>query len=138
MKFRPDAGAGIGNADFDGVRDVGRLTAAVSVGAGLAYAATLPHVRFGVQPDGTALGRVLGSVFQQIGNDALDFRAIEGERRQFVIGEKIQGEAALLKAAGPEAANFREAGVQVTVNVLHAQFADFEHAKGQEILNELL
>ena len=83
-------------------------------------------------------GVYLRCILQQVRDHALDFRRIKSERSQLVIGQEIECQAALLKTPGPEPANFREAGVHVAFDELHAQFASFEHAERQEILNELL
>src|ERR1035441_6910024 len=45
VKLRPNSRARVGTAHFDRVRYVRRLTAPVSIGCGLTYAATLPHMR---------------------------------------------------------------------------------------------
>ena len=52
--------------------------------------------------------------------------------------QEVQGETALLKPARPEAANLGETRVHVAFHELHAQFAGFEHAEGQKVLNEVL
>jgi hypothetical protein len=52
-----------------------------------------------MQPDGAALWCVLRCIIQKIGDYALDLGRIECKWRQLVIGQEIQSEAALLKAA---------------------------------------
>ena len=80
----------------------------------------------------------LNEFFEEIGDHTFELRRIEGKRGQFVVGQKIQRQALLLKSIRPHTADFGQAVVNIAGCELHAQPAGFKSAVGQEILNKLL
>src|SRR5215472_4346287 len=71
VKFGWDSRASVGHADFDGVRMRHVLPPAFR-GRGQGSRAALPHMRLGVQPHRSLLGRELVGILEQIRDDALE------------------------------------------------------------------
>src|SRR5208282_4042508 len=80
----------------------------------------------------------LERVLQQIGDDALQLRRIEGKQGKLVVGQKVKRQTFFLKSQRPQPANIGQALVDVADGELHVQAAGLERAVGQEILNESL
>src|SRR5215470_15378634 len=58
--------------------------------------------------------------------------------RYFLVGEKIQRQSTFLKTRRPQPANFRKASIDVPGLEPHLEFASFEYAEAQEVLNVVL
>src|SRR5579871_2815925 len=137
MKFGWNPRSRVGDADLHRVwmRDI---LPATLMPRGNRFGAALPHVRLGVEPDRSTLRREFECVLQQVRNNALELRRVEGKNRKLVVRQEIKRDAFFLKAIGPEPAHAREALVEIGDIELHVQTAGLERAVRQKILDELL